>query len=189
MKEYHTTDEGYGLETPKIKPNEQQYDLDLQNTVTKPTTEVVPPITKPEELSKEYQEMHDYFFKKLFLDSNPSELDFENIGEYYKNIQIKDTIHLGDNGNFKKSGINGYLLRAIINGKQYFLYTESLDEKSKVKHINTEEITLLISINNIVKGAMYDIPLEKLKEVINNKFLHILGKEKIKALKERLNKK
>ena len=191
IKEFYSSDDGYTTKPPEnnhIETPKDQYDLDLTHTLSKSNLIIESKKINKEEEPKVYQEMHDYFFEKLLIDSIPNEIDFESIGEYYQNIQIKDTIHIGDDGNYKKAKIEGYLLRALIDGKKYFLYTKSLDEKNKVKHLNIDEIRFLLTTNNESNNNIYDIQLEKIKKIINNRLLQIENKPKFKKLIERLKK-
>jgi hypothetical protein len=168
----------------------KQFELNLKKEI--PLVQPANSNEQAEQISPEEQKtrdkMQNYFFKELFTDSKPDEIDFEAIDKYYQDIQIQDTFHIGDdNDNFKRANIDGYLIRATINGNRYFLYTESLDTRSKVKHINIPEIRLLLNIEGEHNNNIYHIDMNKLKEVINNRLQRIANITNFQKLKERLN--
>lgn len=169
----------------------KQFELGLKKDAQIKTpvsiTEQVEQISSEEQKTRD--KMQKYFFKELFTDNKPDEIDFDAIDKYFQDIQIQDTFHIGDdNDNFKRANIEGYLIRATINGNKYFLYTESLDTRSKVKHINIPEIRLLLNTQGEHNSNIYHIDMKKLKEVINNRLQRIANSVNFKKLKERLKK-
>ncbi|PIZ95387.1 MAG: hypothetical protein COX80_04530 [Candidatus Magasanikbacteria bacterium CG_4_10_14_0_2_um_filter_33_14] len=152
------------------------------------TTEEAPEKVSPKEQELK-NKMHKYFFETLFTESKPDEIDFESIDKYFQDIQIQDTISLGDNGNFNFAGIKGYLVRATINGKKYFMYTDSLDHKNKVKHLDITEMRLLLNTSGNHNDNIYATDINKLKETIDQKLGQIKNKDNWAQLADRLKQK
>ena len=133
---------------------------------TDPTSKLETSLDNQKEKEKVREKIHEYFFSKLFSNRPPMQINFEKLGEYFQNIQIKNTLVIDEDGLFKKYGIQGYLVRAIINRQIYILFTESLESTNPVWHGNETEIRFLCNTNGEDSLHVNNINLQKLKDLI-----------------------